>query len=77
MKSDQVLFAERVPDCGQVQDNWREVMEINTERAFFFFWPLGGTFVRNYDIELGDQEFFAQFVSIDVFGALRLHAVPR
>lgn len=39
MKSDQVLFAERVPDCGQVQDNWREVMEINTERAFFFFGP--------------------------------------
>lgn len=51
MKSDQVLFAERVPDCGQVQDSWREVMKIN----FFFFWPLSGTFVRIYDIELRDH----------------------
>lgn len=75
-KRDQVLFAERVPDRGQVQDKWRDVTEINTERAFFFG-PLSGTFVRIYNINLRDQEFFAQFVSIDILGALRLHAVPR
>lgn len=32
-------------------------------------------FVRLYNIELGDQEFFTQFVSIDILWALRLHIV--
>lgn len=52
------------------------MVEINTERAFFV-WPLSGTFVQISDIKLRDQEFFAQFVSIDILGALRLHAESK
>lgn len=42
---------------------------MNTERDFL--WPLRGTFVGIYDIELRDQEFLARFVSVDILWALR------
>lgn len=35
-----------------------------------------GPFVKPYNIELGDQEFFTQFISIDILWAHRLHIVP-
>lgn len=33
-------------------------------------------FVKLYNIELGDQEFFTQFISIDILWAHGLHIVP-
>lgn len=42
---------------------------MNTEGDFL--WPLGGTFVGIYDIELRDREFLARFVPVDILWALR------
>lgn len=48
--------------------------EMLVKHCYFYrtVWP----FVKLYNIELGDQEFFTQFISIDILWSHRLHIVP-
>lgn len=56
--------------CRNTSKSWQSSKDT---RKILIFYRTVQPFVKLYDIELGDQEFFTQFISIDILWAHGLH----
>lgn len=59
--------------CSCVQKHNKSRQSSKDSRKILVFYCTAQPLVKLYDIELGDQEFFTQFISIDILWAHRLH----
>lgn len=59
--------------CSCVEKHNKSRQSSKDSRKILVFYCKAQPFVKLYDIELGDQEFFTQFISIDILWAHRLH----